>query len=156
MEMIIVRATKGVEITFKNPLNNFKEEIQDVKALFFLISPEDNPTQHLRILAQVAGVVDDPIFKENWLNASDEQEIKEILIHDERYLSFNLDENSILVGKQIKNIKMPDKCLIAIIKRGNEIVVPDGETVFELDDKITVIGEPSSILEFQKLYKSGK
>jgi len=156
MEMIIVRATKGVEITFKNPLNDFQEEIQEVKALFFLISPEDNPTQHLRILAQIAGVVDDPVFKENWFKASDEQEIKEILIHYERYFSFSLDENSILVGKQIKNINMPDNCLIAIIKRENEIVVPDGETVFKLGDKITVIGEPSSILEFQKLYKSGK
>ena len=143
-------------ITFKNPLNDFQEEIQEVKALFFLISPEDNPTQHLRILAQIAGVVDDPVFKENWFKASDEQEIKEILIHYERYFSFSLDENSILVGKQIKNINMPDNCLIAIIKRENEIVVPDGETVFKLGDKITVIGEPSSILEFQKLYKSGK
>jgi len=156
MEMIIVRATKGVEISFKNPLNDFNEEVQDVKALFFLISPENNPTQHLRILAQVAGVVDDPLFKENWLNAKDEQEIKEILIHDERYLSFTLAEGSDLIGLKIRDVKLPEKCLIAIIKRENEIVVPEGNTVFKRGDKVTVIGEPLSIAEFQRLYISGR
>jgi amino acid transporter/Trk K+ transport system NAD-binding subunit len=154
MEMIIVRARNGVEIKFKNPLKGFKEEVQIVKAIFFLISPENNANLHLRILAQVAGVVDDKQFQEYWSNAADEQELKEILIHDERYLSVNLDENSKLVGMKIKNIELPDKCLIAIIKRENEIVVPDGDTVFKYGDKVTVIGEPLSIVEFQKLYIS--
>jgi len=154
MEMIIVRARNGVEIKFKNPLKGFKEDVQIVKAIFFLISPENNANLHLRILAQVAGVVDDKQFQEYWSNATDEQELKEILIHDERYLSVNLDENSKLVGMKIKNIELPDKCLIAIIKRENEIVVPDGDTVFKYGDKVTVIGEPLSIVEFQKLYIS--
>ena len=154
MEMIIVRARNGVEIKFKNPLKGFKEDVQIVKAIFFLISPENNANLHLRILAQIAGVVDDKQFQEYWSNATDEQELKEILIHDERYLSVNLDENSKLVGMKIKNIELPDKCLIAIIKRENEIVVPDGDTVFKYGDKVTVIGEPLSIVEFQKLYIS--
>ncbi|MGI9534030.1 MAG: amino acid permease [Thermodesulfobacteriota bacterium] len=155
MEMVIVRATGGIDITFKNPLNDFNEEVQKVRALFFLISPENNPTQHLRILAQVAGVVDDPDFMKYWEEASDEQEIKEVLIHDERYISIYVDTDSDLVGKQIKDIELPEKCLIAIIKRENDIVVPSGNTVFKDGDRVTIIGEPYSIKEFQKLYNTG-
>jgi len=155
MEMVIIRAKDGIEITFKNPLNDFNEEVQKVKALFFLISPEDNPTQHLRILAQIAGVVDNEDFMRYWEDASDEQEIKEVLIHDERYISIYIDSKSVLVGKQIKNINLPDKCLIALIKRENEIVVPSGDTTFMDGDRVTVIGEPTSIIEFQKLYDTG-
>ena len=54
----------------------------------------------------------------------------------------------------IKDIDLPDKCLIAIIKRQNDIVVPDGKTVLQADDKVTVIGEPQSIAEFNKDYIS--
>ena len=43
---------------------------------------------------------------------------------------------------------------VEIFKRENEIVVPDGDTVFKYGDKVTVIGEPLSIVEFQKLYIS--
>lgn len=152
MEMVIVRAKNGVDIKFENPLKGFEEETQTVKALFFLISPENNANLHLRILAQVAGVVDDKQFQQYWSDATDEQQLKEILIHDERYLSVSLDDSSRLVGMKIKNVELPDKCLIAIIKRENEIVVPDGDTEFQYGDKVTVIGEPVSILEFQKLY----
>jgi len=152
MEMVIVRARNGVDIKFENPLKGFEEETQTVKALFFLISPENNANLHLRILAQVAGVVDDKQFQQYWSDATDEQQLKEILIHDERYLSVSLDDSSRLVGMKIKNVELPDKCLIAIIKRENEIVVPDGDTEFQYGDKVTVIGEPVSILEFQKLY----
>lgn len=152
MEMVIVRAKNGIDIKFENPLKGFEEETQTVKALFFLISPENNANLHLRILAQVAGVVDDKQFQQYWSEATDEQQLKEILIHDERYLSVSIDDSSKLVGMKIKDVELPDKCLIAIIKRENEIVVPDGDTVFQYGDKVTVIGEPASILEFQKLY----
>ena len=99
-------------------------------------------------------MVDDRDFQQYWSEASDEQEIKEILLHNERYLSFSLEQDSPLLGKSIKEIDMPDKCLIAIIKRVNDFVVPDGDTVFMNNDKVTVIGEPLSIVEFQKLYKA--
>ena len=154
MEMVIVRAVDGIEIIFNNPFNDFNEEVQTVRALFFLVSPEDNPAQHLRILANVAGVVDNSDFMEYWKDASDEQKIKEVLLHDERYISIYVDAKSRLVGKQIKELELPDKCLIAIIKRENEVVVPSGNTVFQNGDKVTIIGEPSSIKKFQKLYNT--
>ncbi len=152
MEMVVVRARNGIEIRFQNPLKGYEEDVQSVRALFFLISPENNANLHLRILAQLAGVVDDKDFQQYWSEASDEQELKEILLHNERYLSFSVDQDSPLLGKSIKEIDMPDKCLIAIIKRGNDFVVPDGDTVFMDNDKVTVIGDPLAIVEFQKLY----
>ena len=47
-EMVLVRANNGVHMKFKNPLTDFDEEEQDVSAIFFLVSPEKDPTQHLK------------------------------------------------------------------------------------------------------------
>ncbi|MEJ2507116.1 MAG: amino acid permease, partial [Ignavibacteriaceae bacterium] len=88
-EMVIVRAKNGVHIKFKNPLTDFEEEEQVILAVFFLVSPEKDPTQHLRILAQIAGRVEDDSFEEEWTSAKDEQELKEALIHEDRCLSLS-------------------------------------------------------------------
>ena len=69
------------EITSQGPIHAF----------FFLVSPKVNPGQHLRILAQMAGRVDDKNFLKDWLLAKDEHELKEILLRDERFLSIQIN-----------------------------------------------------------------
>ena len=60
--------------------------------------------------------------------------------------------SSVLIGKPLREVKLPVNCLIAIIRRGKEIIVPKGDTVLEHNDRITVLGEPSSIHEFHNRY----
>ncbi len=122
---------------------------------FFLVSPESNPSQHLRILAQIAGRVDDQKFLEDWKAARDEQELKEALLHDERFLSIEIRQGSngsILIGKSLRELHMPEGSLIALIRRDEDIIVPGGSTVIQDKDRITVIGEPKAMDEFHKRY----
>ncbi len=152
-EMVIVRANEGVHIKFKNPLTDFEEDEQDVHAIFFLVSPQSDPTQHLRILAQIAGRVEEEGFEQEWRGASDEQELKEALIHEDRCMSITIDSKSKtapLAGKALKEIRFPEHCLVALLRRGGETIIPKGNTVLEEGDKLTIIGEPGSMKKLKE------
>ncbi len=155
-EMILVRAKKGVEINFVNPITD-KEENEIVNAIFFLVSPEHNPTQHLRLLAQIAGRVEEESFMEEWLAAENEQEIRLALLHDERWITIKLsskDATKELINKQIKEITLPENALIAVIRRAGRSIIPKGNTVLKEDDRLTIIGDPQSMKEIEEKFNT--
>ena len=142
-EMLLVRARCGMNI---EAANEFGDELQlhrDIHAIFFLVSPEDNPGQHLRILAQVAERVDDDGFKAEWTGAEDEQQLKETLLRNDHYLSLHLSVNSKaapLIGRTLRELQIPEGCLIALIRRGDFTFVPRAGTVIGEGDRLTIIG----------------
>jgi len=156
-EIVVVRGKKGIHIKFKDPLKDSdKEDETDVNAIFFLVSPEKDPTQHLRILAQIAGRVEEEGFAEEWLDAKDDQELKEALIHEDRSLSLLIEQNkssSQLVGKALKEVRFPEGCLVAILRRSGQTIIPKGNTVLEEGDRLTIIGDPKGMSELKKRFK---
>ncbi|MCB2206360.1 amino acid permease [bacterium] len=156
-EMILVRAREGIHICFNNPLTG-KDEEEDVAATFFLVSPERNPGQHLRILAQIAGRVDDENFMNSWESAASTEELKEALLHDERSLLLTIrdaGETAPMVGRSLRELQLPDGCLVTWLHRGDEVIVPRGGTVLEVGDRITVIGDPAAMRTFRANYVAG-
>ena len=155
-EMVLVRATDGVHIKFNNPITGKQDDEAIVKALFFLVSPEKDPTQHLRILAQIAGRVEDDNFPDEWKNAKNDQELKEALLHDERLLSVIVDKHTstaFFINRPLKELEIPKGCLVAFIRREGETIVPNGNTKFKNGDNLTIIGDPKS-LENLKIFIS--
>ncbi len=154
--LTIVRALPGIDILFNNPLTDDPEaEVRKVHAVFVLISPKDDPAQHLRILAQIAERVDDPQFTDEWAGAEGEQQMKEILLRDERFLSVNVRKgrpSERLIGKALREIDLPEDCLVALCNRDGKTLVPRGDTIFQDGDRITVIGHPEAIREIEKTY----
>ncbi len=151
-EMVLVRAVNGVHIKFNNPITGKQDDEATVKALFFLVSPEKDPTQHLRILAQIAGRVDDDNFAGEWEQARNDQELKEALLHDERLLTVHIDRHevsSFIIDKALRDLHIPKGCLVAFLRREGETIVPDGATVFKDGDHLTVIGDPRSLEELR-------
>lgn len=155
--MVLVRVKNGARVLFNNPLTDHEyEEEAIVNAIFFLVSPDSNPTQHLRILAQIAGRVEDNSFMPEWTSATNEQEIKLALLHDDRYLSIILSQNdgtSIMIDKALKDVLIPSGCLVAWVRRADRMMIPKGNTVFQEGDLITIIGEPEGMKEIRKLYR---
>ncbi len=153
-EMILVRAQKGVHIHFVNPITD-KEETQIVAAVFFLISPEKNPSQHLRILARIAGRIDEDSFEEEWKNAKSKDEIRQTLTHDEKWVSLTLRQGKPtgeLIGIKVADANMPKNSLIAVIKRDGKTLIPKGDTIFREGDRLTIIGDPESIKELENRF----
>ena len=154
-EIVLVQPRGGMNINFADELGRQRDPEQPVQAAFFFISPEDNPGQHLRILAQIAERVDDDGFMKEWLSAENDQQLKETLLHNDRYLALAIAEQSKterLIGKSVAEAKFPAGCLIALIRRESSTFVPRASTVIENGDRLTIIGEPESVLELTKLY----
>jgi APA family basic amino acid/polyamine antiporter len=152
-EMVLVRALNGVHINFNNPITGKQDDEAIVKALFFLVSPEKDPTQHLRILAQIAGRVEDDNFSADWEKAGNEQELKEALLHDERLLMVHINKHessSFLINKALRDINIPKGCLVAFLRREGATIIPNGNTAFNDGDYLTVIGDPNSLAELKK------
>jgi APA family basic amino acid/polyamine antiporter len=156
-ELILVRSKSGVKINIESDLMGSLAENEPITAFFFLASPDANPGQHLRILAQIASHVDDDKFILNWNAATNEQELKELLLRDDRYLSLLLKADSktaSLIGQEIKNLKLPEGTLIALIHRSGEIIVPLGDTVLNEFDRLTIVSYPEGIQELYRRYCS--
>lgn len=157
-EMIMVRCHQGVAIEIDDEFLGEHATPNPIHAFFFLVSPEADPGQHLRILAQIAGHADDEKFMKRWLSARNEQEMKETLLRDDRYVSLLLEPNSnaaSLIGYAIRDLDLPPGSLIAMIHRGDEIIFPRGRTVLKESDRLTVIGEPKGIQELYERYGEG-
>ncbi len=154
-EMVLVRCKTGITVPLYNPLTHEEEDEQVVHAVFFLISPEKDPTQHLRILAQIAGRVDDDSFIEEWNAAQDEQELRETLLHDEKFISLyitNHTNTSSMIDKPLRQVFIPKGCLVAMLRRGRTVIVPNGNTVLQDGDRLTIIGDPKGMDELRKHY----
>ncbi|RMD96357.1 MAG: hypothetical protein D6812_17225 [Deltaproteobacteria bacterium] len=147
-EIVLVRAVDGIEVEILNEFWGDHSPNQLIYAFFFLVSPEENPGQHLRFLAQIAERADDEGFIDEWRSARDEQELKEILLRNERYLSLVLRRGTRTEGwidRKVRDIPLPDGCLVAIIHRNRQILVPRGDTRLQEGDRLTVIGEVPGI-----------
>jgi len=153
--MVIVRSKDGVTIDVGDAFGGHHEE-QSIHAIFFLVSPEDDPSQHLRLLAQLAGHVDKEGFMTQWLTASTNQEMKEILLREDRFLSLRLEigmATETLIDLPIRQLSFPEDCLVALIHRRGQMVVPRGSTILEKDDQLTIIGDEKGIQTLKNLYQ---
>jgi basic amino acid/polyamine antiporter, APA family len=153
-EIVMVRSKLGVMV---NNDNNTLTEKVSIHAFFFVISPQDNTGQHLRIIAQLINHIETDDFAHAWEIARDEQEMKEILLHSDRLLTLWVNaagRTKPFVGKQLRDLKLPEGVLVALIRRGNEVLIPRGSTALAEGDRITIIGEPDNIQWLYEEYVS--
>lgn len=130
-------------------------EPQTVYALFFLVSPEDDPGMHLRILAHLAGRIEQDDFLDAWKGASGEQELKEILLRDERYLGLIARPGTTteaILGKRVADLDLPGNALAALLHRHGQTLLPHGATLIQEDDRLTFIGLPHEIKQLRERY----
>ena len=154
-ELVIVRCRSAVDLEQSGESLTRQAKDEPVHAVFVLISGESNPGQHLRILAQLASHMEDETFMNQWMASKDEQELKETLLRDDRFLSLELKSGTpseSLIGSSLKDLHMPEGSLVALIRRRGETLVPRGGTVLREWDRLTIIGEPAGLIELEKTY----
>tara|TARA_B100000886_G_scaffold63609_1_gene39683 strand:+ start:6520 stop:7860 length:1341 start_codon:yes stop_codon:yes gene_type:complete len=108
----------------------------------YFINPEDLITEEIRELLHHPGSLEILDFVENRL----------------KLVSVYAKESGLLVGRQIKELKdhLPDyETRIPAIYRGEELIMPTGETVIEEDDEVYFVADEKHIeqvtRELQKL-----
>jgi amino acid transporter/mannitol/fructose-specific phosphotransferase system IIA component (Ntr-type) len=127
--------------------------IHPVHAVFVMVSGEGDPGRHLRILAQLAGRVEDESFIPEWLTGEDEQELKETLLRDDRFLSIRLDPETPVkawIGQSLQELDLPEGLLVVLIRRQGRSIVPQWRTVLRSGDRLTILGEPGGLAELSE------
>jgi basic amino acid/polyamine antiporter, APA family len=152
-EMALVRVRDGLRDERREEVWGEHVPAGPIYALFFLASPEEDPAQHLRLLAEIARRIDDERFLLAWRSARNEHELKQILLREERVLFLRLDGKGVpgdWIDRPLRDLELPEGCLVALIRRREEVIIPRGSTVLRRLDHLTVIGEPQAIAELRR------
>ena len=141
----IVLSEKGI----RKPVEKGGISSEDnIRVFFFLINNTKESKQQLRMLSRLVDIIERDRFVSDILSMENHRKIKEYMLHNERFISLQLLPETLqgeLIGKQLKEISLPSDVLVALIERGEHTFAPHGNTVLEVNDVMTIIGEPRSI-----------
>lgn len=157
MEIVMVRSRRGVEIVAdRGGEYEGGAQVSRAKALFFLVSPAHEANLHLRILAGMASIVEGKDFFRDWMRASGEDGLREIFTRSEQIITIEIGKwdspSHSLTGKPLRDAGLPPGCLVALVRRGDQTVVPGPETVLKQGDSVTFVGEPEAVEELKRRY----
>jgi Trk K+ transport system NAD-binding subunit len=89
---------------------------------------------------------------ENYLDRPGVSELFEIGTGVASLLGVFVPAGAQVVGKQIRDIDIPNECVVAAVIRGKEFVVPRGNTHINEDDHVVFVGPTSAIKEAQDIF----
>jgi len=119
-----------------------------VKVIFFMVNKASRPKQRLRFLSRLMDIIERERFTDAITSISNPREIKEYLLHNDRYITLHLEKGSRqeeFTGRALKEIRLSPDVLVAMIQRKEITITPRGDTVLQEGDIITIIGEPKGI-----------
>ncbi|WP_420456698.1 amino acid permease [Rubrivirga sp.] len=155
-ELVIVRSQAGLAVRVDTTGDAQADADRTVHAVFFLLSPQEPPGRHLRTLASLASRIDEPPFLDDWRAAETEQDLKEVLLHNDRFLALTVRDDggptAPLVGRALRDVRLPSGVLIALVHRDGAITVPGGATVLRAGDRLTILGDPDGIAQLEATY----
>lgn len=134
-ELVIVHSQGGI-----SP----KGTDEKVYAVFVLVSPTGRPKQHLRFLAELANRAENIDFAGNWRSLSNSAAIHDAFIPSKDFVEVAYPTKK-FNGKKIGDVSIDRDCLIAIIKRNGELIVPHGDTELHAGDKLTIVGKKEAV-----------
>jgi len=153
-EIVLVRSRGGLRI----PVGADKSTAETTHAIFFLVSPDDDPGRHLRFLANLASQVDDAGFMTRWLAAEGRDELRRMFLAGDRHLSVEVGHGAAareLVDKAVSELRLPEGTLIALVRRRGETIVPSGSTRLRKGDRLTIIGGVDEIVALRSRFSGG-
>ena len=74
-EILLARARRGIR---------FSDAAPQVHTAFVLLGTKDQRTFHLQVIAAIAQIVQDPAFAKRWMDAPDEQGLRDVVLLAER------------------------------------------------------------------------
>lgn len=61
-------------------------------------------------------------------------------------------ENSQISGKTLRSVQIPGDVLVLALRRNGELIVPHGNTQFELYDHVTLVGSQEDVDEATMIF----
>ncbi|RMG63962.1 MAG: hypothetical protein D6715_10495 [Calditrichaeota bacterium] len=66
--------------------------------------------------------------------------------------SLSIDRQSPALGKALKDLKLPQDVLVSLVVRGEEVVIPRGDTVLQEGDRISLLGKKPALDAARKFF----
>jgi len=155
--MVVARTNAGIRIEVDGDSVSHMSE-DDIFAVVYLVSPEEDAALHLRILAQVAQCADDETFMKQWRGAKDKQVLRRMLMDDDRVMLVELAEHRPghgLIGQFVGKLNLPTDCLLVTIARGDDEIEPRDDQDLQAGDRLTFIGSPENIEQLKDRFGLG-
>ncbi len=124
------------------------DELRQAHTLLFLVAPNRPIGLDLRLAGQIVEVVQSDNFTRRWLRAQDEKALNAILMRDDHFYHGAVETLPFLVeqlGRKISELELPSSCIVALIERDGELVIPTPEVTLLAFDGVAIIGEPDDI-----------
>ncbi|MGW8266325.1 MAG: amino acid permease [Longimicrobiales bacterium] len=157
-ELLLVRLREGLATVTAGEAALSGVDPSELRAAFFLVSPEEGPGQHLRLLGHLATHVDDTEFLKLWMEAENDLQLRETLFREERSLTLWVRQNHPTeewIGRAIQEMDLPGGCLVALIRRNGSGLVPGGRSRIQEDDHLVLIGDPKPIANLAERFGRG-
>ncbi len=77
------------------------------------------------------------------------------MLHDDNFQALHITRGrkvEVFINNELKNIAIPKGCLVTLLQRDGEILVPNGGTKILEGDRLTIVGDPISMKELRKVY----
>lgn len=89
---------------------------------------------------------------ENYLDRPGVAQLFEIGHGVASLLGVTVSGKAMVIGKVIREIEIPKECVVAAVIRGNDFVVPRGETQIIANDHVIFVGPVSAIKKAQEIF----
>jgi len=66
-------------------------------------------------------------------------------------LEFDIKENSSVIGKMLADIHMPDESIVGICLRNGEIIIPRGNFIPQVNDRLIIFTLPAAVKKVEKI-----
>jgi hypothetical protein len=150
--MLLVRCARGLDLT---GAAQDREDCSALRGLILLVSVQGESGQHLRHLGHLATHIGDPGFRAAWVGARDEHELRATLLRSERSLTLRIGTDAgtdVWLGQPLRSVSLPGGTLVALVRRAGREIIPNGSTVLEDGDRVTLIGSPQGIRSLQSQF----
>lgn len=124
------------------------DTVDEARTLLLLVCPDRPVGLDLRLAGHIAEVVQSDNFAQRWLEATDEKALNAILMRDDHFYHGPVETMPFLVeqlGRTIGELELPPSCIVAIIERDGELVIPTPDVMLLAFDGVAIIGEASDI-----------
>ncbi len=71
-------------------------------------------------------------------------------------VEYTVRPDDALEGLRVSELRIPEGCLLASLRRGNRIVIPKGETVLSAGDRLTALIEAGRVSQFERWLSARK
>ncbi len=146
-ELVVCRFGPNADLSVVD-IDVVVDDLEDAHTLLFLVSPNQPVGLDLRLAGHIAEVVQSDHFTARWLHATDDKALNAILMRDDHFYHGPVETMPFLVeqlGRTVGELDLPKSCIVALIERDGELVIPTPDVMLLAFDGVAIIGEPEDI-----------